>query len=184
MLIPDSAHGTNPASAAIAGFDAVTIKSNAKGLVDMDDLQVQARRPHGRVHDDQSEHARPVRSSDRRHHRAAARTRGPGLSRRGQHERHSRHHPARRFRRRHDALQRPQDVHRPARRRRPGLGPHRGAGPPGPVLPAPMVVKDERCSSSWTTIVPSRSAGCAASSATSASCCAAIATFARSARPG
>src|SRR5690349_10443305 len=38
VLIPDSAHGTNPASAAIAGFDAVTIKSNAKGLVDMKDL--------------------------------------------------------------------------------------------------------------------------------------------------
>ena len=28
VLIPDSAHGTNPASAAIAGFEAVTIKSN------------------------------------------------------------------------------------------------------------------------------------------------------------
>src|ERR1043166_1411656 len=28
VLIPDSAHGTNPASAAIAGFDAVTIKSD------------------------------------------------------------------------------------------------------------------------------------------------------------
>src|SRR5262245_49244240 len=39
VLIPDSAHGTNPASAAIAGFDAVTIKSNARGLVDLDDLQ-------------------------------------------------------------------------------------------------------------------------------------------------
>src|SRR5204863_1267193 len=39
VLIPDSAHGTNPASAAIAGFDAVTIKSNSRGLVDMDDLR-------------------------------------------------------------------------------------------------------------------------------------------------
>src|SRR5436309_123011 len=39
VLIPDSAHGTNPASAAIAGFDAVTIKSNAKGAVDLDDLR-------------------------------------------------------------------------------------------------------------------------------------------------
>ncbi len=39
ILIPDSAHGTNPASAAIAGFDAVTIKSNARGLVDLDDLK-------------------------------------------------------------------------------------------------------------------------------------------------
>jgi glycine dehydrogenase subunit 2 len=39
VLIPDSAHGTNPASAAIAGFDAVTIKSAARGLVDLDDLK-------------------------------------------------------------------------------------------------------------------------------------------------
>src|SRR5690242_6786558 len=39
VLIPDSAHGTNPASAAIAGFDAVTIKSNDRGRVDMADLR-------------------------------------------------------------------------------------------------------------------------------------------------
>jgi len=39
VLIPDSAHGTNPASAALAGFEAVTVKSNAHGLVDMDDLR-------------------------------------------------------------------------------------------------------------------------------------------------
>jgi glycine dehydrogenase subunit 2 len=39
VLIPDSAHGTNPASAAIAGFEAVTIKSNERGLVDMADLK-------------------------------------------------------------------------------------------------------------------------------------------------
>jgi glycine dehydrogenase subunit 2 len=39
VLIPDSAHGTNPASAALAGFEAVTIKSNAQGLVDLDDFK-------------------------------------------------------------------------------------------------------------------------------------------------
>jgi glycine dehydrogenase subunit 2 len=39
VLVPDSAHGTNPASAALAGFDTVTVKSNAKGLVDLDDLR-------------------------------------------------------------------------------------------------------------------------------------------------
>ncbi len=38
VLIPDSAHGTNPASAHLAGFDAVEIKSNAHGLVDLGDL--------------------------------------------------------------------------------------------------------------------------------------------------
>ena len=39
VLIPDSAHGTNPASAQLAGFEAVTIKSNPKGLVDLDDFK-------------------------------------------------------------------------------------------------------------------------------------------------
>jgi glycine dehydrogenase subunit 2 len=39
VLIPDSAHGTNPASAAIAGFEAVTVKSNERGRVDMNDLR-------------------------------------------------------------------------------------------------------------------------------------------------
>src|SRR5262249_16072086 len=42
VLIPDSAHGTNPASAALAGFEAVTIKSNARGLVDLADLRANA----------------------------------------------------------------------------------------------------------------------------------------------
>ena len=39
VLIPDSAHGTNPASAHLAGFETVTIKSDARGLVDLADLQ-------------------------------------------------------------------------------------------------------------------------------------------------
>jgi glycine cleavage system P protein (glycine dehydrogenase) subunit 2 len=39
VLVPDSAHGTNPASAAMAGFDAVTVKSTAQGSVDLEDLQ-------------------------------------------------------------------------------------------------------------------------------------------------
>src|SRR5947209_16195192 len=38
VLVPDSAHGTNPASAVLAGFEAVTVKSNARGLVDLEDL--------------------------------------------------------------------------------------------------------------------------------------------------
>lgn len=38
VLAPDSAHGTNPASAAMAGFTTVTIKSTPGGYVDMADL--------------------------------------------------------------------------------------------------------------------------------------------------
>jgi glycine dehydrogenase subunit 2 len=39
MLIPDSAHGTNPASAALAGFSVKTIRSTPEGLTDMDHLK-------------------------------------------------------------------------------------------------------------------------------------------------
>ena len=39
VLAPDSAHGTNPASAAMAGFDTITVKSNASGFVDLEDLK-------------------------------------------------------------------------------------------------------------------------------------------------
>ncbi|MDX1948210.1 MAG: aminomethyl-transferring glycine dehydrogenase subunit GcvPB, partial [Pirellulaceae bacterium] len=38
VLAPDSAHGTNPASARMAGFDFVTVKSRGDGMVDLEDL--------------------------------------------------------------------------------------------------------------------------------------------------
>ncbi len=41
-LIPSSAHGTNPASAAMAGFKIITIKCDTQGNIDMDDLKTQA----------------------------------------------------------------------------------------------------------------------------------------------
>lgn len=34
VIIPDSAHGTNPASTTICGFEAIEIKSNSQGLID------------------------------------------------------------------------------------------------------------------------------------------------------
>lgn len=39
VIVPDSAHGTNPASAMIAGYNVVTIKSDAKGRVDLASLK-------------------------------------------------------------------------------------------------------------------------------------------------
>ncbi|HPD34206.1 MAG TPA: aminomethyl-transferring glycine dehydrogenase subunit GcvPB [Candidatus Kapabacteria bacterium] len=39
ILIPDSAHGTNPASASIGGFQIVNVKSNADGKVDIEDFK-------------------------------------------------------------------------------------------------------------------------------------------------
>lgn len=39
MLIPDAAHGTNPASGALCGYQIVTVRSNAEGGVDIDHLR-------------------------------------------------------------------------------------------------------------------------------------------------
>jgi glycine dehydrogenase subunit 2 len=39
VIIPDSAHGTNPASVRLAGFEATTVRSDRDGLVDLDALQ-------------------------------------------------------------------------------------------------------------------------------------------------
>jgi glycine dehydrogenase subunit 2 len=38
VLVPDSAHGTNPASAMMAGFETVTVKTLSSGTLDMDDF--------------------------------------------------------------------------------------------------------------------------------------------------
>jgi glycine dehydrogenase subunit 2 len=43
VLIPDSAHGTNPSSVSIAGFQAREVKSGRDGTVDMDDLRSKLR---------------------------------------------------------------------------------------------------------------------------------------------
>ena len=39
IIVPDSAHGTNPASAAVCGLDVVEVKSKPDGRVDVDDLK-------------------------------------------------------------------------------------------------------------------------------------------------
>ena len=41
-LIPTSAHGTNPASAVMAGFQVVVVRSTADGDIDLDDLKAKA----------------------------------------------------------------------------------------------------------------------------------------------
>ena len=38
VIVPDSAHGTNPASAAVCGLEIVEVKSTQDGLVDLEDL--------------------------------------------------------------------------------------------------------------------------------------------------
>ncbi|WZL72226.1 aminomethyl-transferring glycine dehydrogenase subunit GcvPB [Clostridiaceae bacterium 35-E11] len=39
IIVPDSAHGTNPASAMVVGFDVVEIKSDQQGAVDLENLK-------------------------------------------------------------------------------------------------------------------------------------------------
>ena len=39
VIVPDSAHGTNPASAAVCGLEIVEVKSTADGVVDTEDLR-------------------------------------------------------------------------------------------------------------------------------------------------
>lgn len=42
VLIPDTAHGTNPATATMAGYETVKVGTNADGGVDLDDLRAKA----------------------------------------------------------------------------------------------------------------------------------------------
>ena len=39
IIIPDSAHGTNPATAAVCGYQVANLKSNAQGMVDVAELE-------------------------------------------------------------------------------------------------------------------------------------------------
>jgi len=48
-LIPSSAHGTNPASAVMAGMKVVVVRTAEDGSIDLDDLRAKAERHEGRV---------------------------------------------------------------------------------------------------------------------------------------
>lgn len=39
IIVPDSAHGTNPASAAVCGLEVVQVRSTPQGVIDIDDLR-------------------------------------------------------------------------------------------------------------------------------------------------
>ncbi|MGE0770961.1 MAG: aminomethyl-transferring glycine dehydrogenase [Cyclobacteriaceae bacterium] len=48
-LIPSSAHGTNPASAVMAGMDVVVVKSDTEGKIDVADLKAKAEQYKGKL---------------------------------------------------------------------------------------------------------------------------------------
>ena len=66
ILIPDSAHGTNPATAAIAGYAVENINSNDTGVLDLAALERVVDEDVAGADGDQSQHARRLR---REHHR-------------------------------------------------------------------------------------------------------------------
>ena len=124
-LIPVSAHGTNPASAAMAGFKVVAVACDAKGNVEIADLEQKAdaaRGGAGRPHGDLPLDPRRLRGGDPGDLRDRPRRRRPGVHGRREHERAGRPHPPRRHRRRRLPPEPAQDVLHPPRRRRAGHG--------------------------------------------------------------
>ena len=49
VIIPDSAHGTNPASVTLGGYQTVTVPSDHRGLVDLDALRARLGQRRGRA---------------------------------------------------------------------------------------------------------------------------------------
>ena len=138
ILIPDSAHGTNPASATMAGFVAVEVPSDARGNVDLEAVRaacderlagIMMTNPNtlGLFEEQVAEVVRLV-------HDCGGLVYGDGANLNA----HRRHRAAGRSRLRRHALQSAQDVLDPAWRRRPGLRAGRRVGaarrlPAGPA---------------------------------------------------
>ena len=146
-LIPTSAHGTNPASAVMAGMKVVVVACDDDGNIDVDDLRAKAeqhkdepRGAHGHLPLD----PRRVRGGDPRDLRHRPRARRPGLHGRRQHERPGRPLPPGRLRRRRLPPQPAQDLLHPARRRRSRHGPDRRRAAPGAVPARPPAGRRRR----------------------------------------
>ena len=183
VLIPDGAHGTNPASAAMAGFDTVPVKSTGGGLrrsrrsarpgstIAWPCFMITNPNTLGMFETQIAEIARLVHAVGGLVYLDGANMNAIlGITRPGDFGADLMHfNPHKTF-----------------------SGPHGGGGPgAGPIAVAEQAgpLSARRRSSSrqptaiaWTTIAPSRSAACGASSATSACWCGCIATFARTVR--
>ena len=120
VLTPDTAHGTNPATVTMAGYEVVKVATNERGGVDLDDLRAKADERHRLPDADQPEHARALRREHRRDRRDRPRRRRDPLLRRRQPERDHGPLAARRHGLRHRPRQPPQVLLPAARRRRPG----------------------------------------------------------------
>ena len=132
---PDTAHGTNPATVTMAGFEVVKVGTNADGGVDVDDLRAKAG-------DDIAclmlTNPNTLGIFDPNIEEIAAivhEVGGDALLRRREPQRGDGHLAPGRHGLRHRALQPAQVLHPAPRRRRPRLGPDRGVRPHG-ALPA------------------------------------------------
>ena len=75
VIVPESAHGTNPATATMVGFKAVEVGVDEHGCVDVDELQGYGGRVYGGAHDHEPEYLRRLRAEHRRDLRGSARGR-------------------------------------------------------------------------------------------------------------
>ena len=66
MLVPESAHGTNPATAALLGYRVEAVPARADGTVDPEEVKKHCSARCRRHHADQPEHLRAVRARGRR----------------------------------------------------------------------------------------------------------------------
>jgi glycine dehydrogenase subunit 2 len=94
ILIPDSAHGTNPATAAICGYQVENLKSNSEGGIDLDALTRQVDEDRRADADQPLDHRR-LRKPDPQDRRHPARQGRVALHGRRQHERAGGQSPAR-----------------------------------------------------------------------------------------
>ena len=74
VLTPDTAHGTNPATVTMAGFEVVKLGTNERGDVDVEDLQGEGRRRRRVPDAHEPEHARAVRPRRSRRSRTSSTT--------------------------------------------------------------------------------------------------------------
>ncbi len=122
ILIPDSAHGTNPATAATAGYAVENLKSNDRGMVDVAALAAQMNEDVAALMVTNPNTLGVFEQEIHKSRRTHARQGRPALHGRRQHERAGRQSPPGRFRRRCHAPEPAQDVFDAAWRRRSGVG--------------------------------------------------------------
>ena len=170
VIIPDTAHGTNPASCALAGYRGRGRRSRTRAAsLEVGRARAGSQRRRRRADGHEPEHARNLRDRDRRDRRRSLHERGAllycdganmnallGVARPGRHGH------------RHHAVQSAQNLLHSARRRRSGRGSGRGEEASRAVSAPAAPATGRRGLEFSTMTVPTRSGGVADFTATSA----------------